>query len=187
MRDFALADKRAALQQADLFRAELWYPERASEDTKARQALVQILQKIDKLKPFPVVTQKLLGLLNRPDFEVDQLTAVIEEDPALASDVLRVANSALFGALSPSKSINQAIVRLGVVSLRELIYSASLQGLFQDVGGAGRKIRDHCAVTAALVRLIANRYLPDLEDAFVCGLMHDLRQVVADAGRCNQL
>jgi HD-like signal output (HDOD) protein len=167
------------MKLAENILADLWYPKDQGDAFDASQNMAKTLEKINDLKPFPEVARKILAMLDDPNFEVPKVTNAIEEDPVLASNVLRVANSALFGGLNPSRTISQAIVRLGVLSLRQLVLSATIAGLFKDVFGLGLQIRNHCAATAALVRKLARRYGPEVaEDAFLCGLMHDLGKLL---------
>ena len=161
---------------------ELWYPETEephANNLAASSRMAVLLTRIRKLKPFPEVVQRLMGMIQTSDFEVSVITSVIEEDPGLSSDVLRVANSALMGGLVASKSVNQAIVRMGILALRELIYSVTVSGLFQDSFGIGTRIRDHSAVSAGIARHLNQRFnLIGTEDAFVCCLMHDLGKLM---------
>lgn len=158
---------------------EPWYEDDAAGSASTTKRMADTLASVPALKPFPQVVQKLMGMMQDPDFEVAKITRAVEEDPALASNVLRVANSVLFGGLMPSKTIGQAIVRLGMRALHEMVVSVSVSGMFKDAHGEGRKIRDHCAGTGAVVRVLARAFSPkDVDGLFVAGLMHDLGKLL---------
>jgi len=143
------------------------------------QRMADGLAMLQVLKPFPQVVQRLIGMMQGPDFDVAKITRAVEEDPALASSVLRVANSVLFGGLMPSKTINQAIVRVGMRALYEMVVSVGVSGMFKDARGVGRKIRDHCAGVGAVVRALARVFSPkELDGVFVSGLMHDMGKLL---------
>jgi putative nucleotidyltransferase with HDIG domain len=103
----------------------------------------------------------------------------VEEDPALAAGLLRVANSAFFAHAKAASSVQQAIVRLGQTQVKEIVYSVATMGMFKDVGGYGKSVRDHCASTGALVQYIARDVAPAHEDGlFLCGLLHDIGKLM---------
>jgi HD-like signal output (HDOD) protein len=160
---------------------ELWFDnaDDGESDVKAKGSMAATVATVQGLKPFPLVARKVISLMSNPNYKVSEITKVIEEDPSLASNVLRVANSALFSGLSQSKTVSQAVVRLGSRSLQELVVSITVAGLFKDVHGIGKTIRDHCAGTAAIVRTLARDVAAEaLEGAFLSGLMHDLGKLL---------
>jgi len=107
--------------------------------------------------PFPVVVQKVIACVSRPDFKTEQVRDLIEEDPALAARILRVANSVAFQTRLPCASIQDAIIRMGARAVTDLAAGMSAMTAFADVKGAGKAVREHCAGTAAIVRALAYR------------------------------
>ena len=169
------------MESKDSIREDLWYEIGTSQarQTEAWTDMSAAINNLKDIKPFPLVVRKVLSLMQNPTFEVHDVTRVIEEDPSLAASVLRVANSALFSGSAASKSIQQAIVRLGANMLREVIVSAAVSGLFRDVGGIGKTIRDHSACVAALSKLLADHFAPDHQEGlFEAGLLHDVGKLL---------
>src|SRR5919205_6888 len=74
-----------------------------------------------QLPVFHHVALKLLNLLSKEDFSIAQVAQMIMEDQALTSHVLRMANSAFFGGLSKVTTIRDAIVRLGVRQVTNIV------------------------------------------------------------------
>ena len=74
-----------------------------------------------QLPVFHHVALKLMHILSREDFSISQVAQMIMEDQALASHVLRMANSAFFGGLSQVTTIRDAIVRLGVRQVTNIV------------------------------------------------------------------
>ena len=72
----------------------------------------QTLRCLDRLpKMSPMLTQ-LLGQLSRRNCEINDLVETVERDPMLSGQILRLANSAIFGRLPlPSRSQIEARVR----------------------------------------------------------------------------
>jgi HD-like signal output (HDOD) protein len=173
--------KREAPMHSNLIVDNLWYLETENDEasTRAKARLADELTKIRALKPFPVVAQKVLDILSNPDFHLAEVTAALEEDPALAAGMLRVANSAFFSGTRPCSSIAQAFVRMGGMAVTESILTVAAMDMFPDLNGLGKKIRDHCASTAALVQTLAREFSPKNSDGiFIAGLMHDVGKLL---------
>ncbi len=149
------------------------------QDLEAAESFASQLAKVDGLKTFPVVAQQALSVLSNPEFRVAEVTELIKRDPSLAGGVMRMANSALFAGGKPVSSIQQAFVRLGRRTVREVIASVATMDLFPDTGGIGRQFRDHCAAVAAIVQNLAREFSPEqLDGIFLCGLLHDVGKML---------
>jgi putative nucleotidyltransferase with HDIG domain len=109
----------------------------------------------------------------------DKIASLLETDPVLALEVLRLANSASFAPRAKVESITQAITMLGASRLRSLLMTASARQVFTS---RNRTIRDlttalwaHSVAVAATARQIAIRAAsPDKEAPYMAGLMHDV-------------
>jgi putative nucleotidyltransferase with HDIG domain len=90
-----------------------------------------------------------------------------------------MANSAFFASAGSVSSINQAFVRLGSRTVKEVVSAVATMAMFPDTTGLGGAIRDHCASTAALSQYIARELVPkQSEGIFLCGLMHDIGKML---------
>jgi hypothetical protein len=80
----------------------------------------------------PRLLPRLLQTLNDDDSSRDALVELIVEDPALAGNVLKLANSAFY-RLSPQpvESLDRAVVILGADGLRNLVATAIMQPVFR--------------------------------------------------------
>jgi putative nucleotidyltransferase with HDIG domain len=137
------------------------------------------LATVDGLKTFPVVAQKALSVLSNPDFRVPEVTALLKQDPSLAGGIMRMANSAFFVGTRQVSTIQQAFIRLGRRSVQEVIAAVATMDLFPDTSGIGKRFRDHCAATAAIVQSLARLFMPKLVDGiFISGLMHDVGKML---------
>lgn len=160
---------------------ELWFTEDSADAVgdAAAQSFAARVAELEGLKPFPAVAQKVLALLSDPNFRVHDVRAAIEEDPALSARVLRVANSAAFAGSNPCDTVGRAVVRLGAGTVRELVIALATMGMFVDVTGRGRVVRDHCVTTGALARVLARDLLAGpTPGIFLAGLMHDVGKLL---------
>jgi putative nucleotidyltransferase with HDIG domain len=161
---------------------ELWFGEDDPEaaDAMAAASLAAHLAEIEGLRPFPVVVQKVIAYVARPDFRVEKVRDFIEEDPAMAARLLRMANSAAFQRRMPCASIQDAIVRLGARMVTDLASAMAAMTAFGDLKGTGKMVREHCVGTAAIVRALAYRMGESITPsvAFLVGLLHDIGKLL---------
>ena len=142
-----------------------------------------ILSSIEDLPPMTQVAQKAREVVSDPDSDFKDLAKVIETDPAIASKILKIANSAYYGSVGTVASVQQASVLLGVKTLQELLTLACAAGLLSgELEGydleAGEMWKHSLAVAAA-TRIIALKDHPALaEDAFSAGLIHDAGKLI---------
>lgn len=168
---------------------ELWFAEDDSKDAaeEASRSLAAKLAELDGLKPFPAVAQKILAILASPNFRVSAVTRALEEDPSLAAAAIRMANSPIFAGAKACSSIDQAFMRLGAKSVRDVVASVVTMQMFPDKGGIGKQVRDHCACTAAIVQTLTREFAPKFtEGIFLAGLMHDVgKLLLLESGEVN--
>jgi HD-like signal output (HDOD) protein len=159
---------------------ELWFGEddAHASDAQAAASFAAVLADLEGLRPFSDVARRVLQYVADPDFEVARLQSIMEQDPALATKVLRLANSAAFRPREPCASIRQAIMVLGSRTLTEVATSLSMMAMFSDMSGVGRLVRDHCASTAALVRSLALSKENAGPNCYIVGLLHDFGKLL---------
>lgn len=119
-------------------------------------------------------------ILNNPmqdDTNIQELSALIQRDQVLAASVLRVVNSAAFLGDKRVTSLRQAVTRLGLVALRELVLAAVFKSRLFNVPSYEAYLQDIwqvSAITAAYAREVATACAGDVETAFLCGLLHNV-------------
>ncbi len=145
----------------------------------------KILRQLKDLPPMPQIVFKARHLLANPDSEMRDLSALLESDQAIATKVLKLANSAYYGLCGKVSSIRHASSMLGFKALGQLIsmvgtsavLGKTLQGYDLDSAGTWR----HSLMAASASRIIALGKNPALEsDAFSAGLIHDVGKLVLD-------
>ncbi len=129
------------------------------------------------LPMLPDVAAQIIGEGFHQDTDVLKLSGMIHRDPALAGHVLRVANSPIYCPGAPIVSLQQALVRLGMTQIREIVVSVAIKSkVFKS-----EEFHDdlvilwkHSAAAAAYAREIAKIIRTNVENAFLCGLLHDV-------------
>jgi putative nucleotidyltransferase with HDIG domain len=161
---------------------ELWFgdDDPIRSHIEASSSLAATTALVTGLKPFPAAAQRVLRMSRDPDGKIGDMCRVIESDPGLLTRVLRVANSALYAPTRPVTSAENAIVRLGMRNVAQIVVALVATGMFSDVDEYGATIRAHCVGVSVLVRRLAvevKAIAP--EDVFLCGLLHDIGKLLA--------
>lgn len=145
----------------------------------------EILSKIAKIPSLPPVAAESIALLKDSDTSIAKIAKLIERDPALAANLLRIANSAFLGLPVKVDSVRAAIVRLGTSKVSQVVTGfAVMPQSTQPLTGYGlpRKSlwENALAVATATDELtkLAGKKPP--ADAYTAGLLHDLGKLVLD-------
>ena len=136
-----------------------------------------------RIPSLPSLYSELVGLLQREETGMGDVANLIRRDLGVASQVLKLANSAHSASSRPVTEIGQAVAMLGVDSLRSLVLFRGLISSFKDPRPQGldlEKLWFHSFEVATGVRKIVvldgESRLADL--AFSVGLLHDVGLVV---------
>jgi HD-like signal output (HDOD) protein len=87
----------------------------------------------------PLLLPQLVRAVNDTETSRRELAGIIARDPALAADLLRLANSPYYRiSAKPVESIDRAVAVLGSEGIRRLVAAALLQPVFRAQGGHAR-------------------------------------------------
>jgi putative nucleotidyltransferase with HDIG domain len=147
------------------------------------------------LPMLPRVASQVVALVGSPTTDANKLSELIHRDPALAGQVLRIANSPAYMPRMPIVSLQQAVSRLGLNVVSEISFAASLQsGVFRVPGYESvlNQLWRHALASGAFAKEIARVRRLNVESAFLCGLLHSvgkpaLLQLVNDVAKTNSL
>jgi putative nucleotidyltransferase with HDIG domain len=155
---------------------------------KFAEQLEQIVKsRIEKdnltLPALPAIAFKAIELTRSPDISLQEVSTLIEKDPVLAAQILRMCNSAAMATREPCKSISQAVSRLGTKNLRATLLEISARKLFESrdakVLAAVKALWEHSRAVAQLaqkVSVVSGAADPDT--AYLAGLLHDIGKPV---------
>jgi putative nucleotidyltransferase with HDIG domain len=148
-------------------------------------SLIQLIQKRREegsldLPVFDRVANEVYRAVQANRSSAKELVQLLEEDPAIAGEVLRVANSSFFSGLGEITRLSDAIVRLGNKQIASLALAASQKRMYSESGTQfGERLvllwRHSNAVAFGsrwLTEQLGLRHLAD--EAFLAGLLHDV-------------
>ncbi len=143
-----------------------------------------LLRRMQRKQDFPAISATLADI-NRltgadASASADQLANVILRDLALTSKLLKLVNSAFFGARATEiTSISEAVVFLGIDQVRMTANSLALLG---GLKGDSAELKDamiRALLSGLLARHLARRDgLACAEEAFICGLCQNLGEIL---------
>lgn len=140
-------------------------------------SLTQIVDSVRDLPTPPVVVMDILNNIDKDDLDISELTAKVNQDPALTAKTLRIANSAYYASMVKVTTLQQAVSLLGISSLRQIILNVALSGCFPENNCAGFSHTDfwkHSNAVAQIAKLLARRVSFNQDIAYTAGLLHDI-------------
>lgn len=130
--------------------------------------------------------------------DADGLCQILEKDATLVSEVLKMSNSSFFSGLGEVRSLQEAVVRLGIRQIAAIVFSVSQKRLYSASGRMFRSrlvtLWQHASAVSISARWTAiragHRGLAD--EAFVAGLLHDvgklsLLRIIEDLSKKDNL
>lgn len=138
---------------------------------------------LNGLPPVPRLFAELRAKLQSEDSSLDEISDLIERDPAIGSKILQVVNSAFFGLPQPTSSVKRAISYLGARVVQGLVLSIGAAESLPTLprGTSLERIQHDGLLASTLVRRVFRLKGTEAEDAFTAALMHDIGFLVPDA------
>ncbi|MDP3875370.1 MAG: HDOD domain-containing protein [Methylobacter sp.] len=131
----------------------------------------------------PNIYFELQKIIANPDKSIADIGYIIEQDPALSIRLLKIVNSAFFGFSGKIVSIKHAITIIGVTELQNLVLATVIIDKFSSLPGGLLSMQEFWA-RSLLCALISKELClyrgnkDSLESMFICGLLHDIGQLV---------
>jgi len=144
----------------------------------------QLIAFVEKMPAFPKSVQKVVQLTSDLNSSTKEIIRVIESDPIMTFKILKVINSAFYGLPKKTGSIQHAVIRMGLNTIKNLALTVAAMGVLNPKNKADFNTQSfliHSLTTASICRILAERLaVPPLEysDFFVAGLLHDFGKIV---------
>ena len=87
----------------------------------------KILEKVGAFPPLDDTVNKIMAVCNDPEGSVMELARVVESDPMTTANILKAANSPMYGFSREIKNINQAVSIFGMETVKGFAFSSFLQ------------------------------------------------------------
>jgi HD-like signal output (HDOD) protein len=96
-------------------------------------AVHQLICELSEESPFPDVYLEIRQLLRSPDASIRDFEELVENDPLLARQIIRIANSDFFGFNRKAYDLYDAISLIGVIQLHDLFLSSICLRIFYRI------------------------------------------------------
>jgi putative nucleotidyltransferase with HDIG domain len=129
------------------------------------------------LPSFPAVASRIIALVSSDEVSVKEVGRIIKLDATFTAEVLRVANSALFGVPREVRTVAAATALLGLERIKAIATLVAVQSMVKSVlrMEVFRRFWEHSLVTAILAEETARTVGGGSpEGAYTAGLLHNL-------------
>lgn len=161
-------------------------------DLLSNEQLKQLATRTVSLPALPALHAQLTDELNRNDSSIERVAEIISRDIGMTTKMLQLVNSAFFGLPQTIASVSDAVLYLGLTTVRALVLSAKVFSQYDGKTVAGFSIttlEGHCWRAATLARRIARTEGGDqkiADQCFLAGLLHDAGQLILAGGLPEQ-
>jgi HD-like signal output (HDOD) protein len=149
-----------------------------------KDILDEVLLEIASLQNFRAEHRQLNKILNDPSLQIGkELAKMVTSDPVLAAKILNTVNSPYYGLPQKVDAIGHALLLLGVVQLREILYRNGLLKLFRTEDPIQNEIAEalwkHATVTSICASHLHGLYGGmNRGTLFTLGLLHDIGKLI---------
>ncbi len=136
------------------------------------------------LPPFSDIAMRLQEMAQSDNFDVGEIENLILSDQALAASVLRAANAPFYGGLAEITSVRNAVVRLGIRDVVNLVVLSTERDKYsvrnEQLGALLKPLWVHTVGCALASQWLAKKlgYTEQTTEAFMAGLLHDVGKLV---------
>jgi len=125
---------------------------------------------------FPSVARRIMALAGSEDSSAEQIGKLAKTDPSFSAELLRFANSALFGASRKISGLTQAILLLGVDRVKTMAAVVVMNRMVRSSVNMPmlRKVWIHSLATALIAEEAAVRMQVGRDAGYTAGLLHNL-------------
>ncbi len=146
--------------------------------------LRQIVSEIDTLPSVPSLYTQLMQALQSPTVKVDDISRIVSEDMAMTSKMLQLVNSAYFGLPRQISSPKQAVIMLGLNTIRTLALTVHIFAEYKDIRVEGFSLiglQQHGLLVSSLAKEVAHGLMLsdyDVDSAVTAGMLHVLGRLI---------
>jgi HD-like signal output (HDOD) protein/CheY-like chemotaxis protein len=164
----------------------------ALRDLLSNERLKQLATRIKSLPTLPALYQQLTDELRKEDASMQQIGEIISHDIGMTAKILQLVNSAFFGLPQPISNPAEAVMYLGLSTVRALVLSLQVFSQFKNPplpGFSLDALANHCWIAAVLARRIARAEGADMkmmDQCFLAGLLHDIGRIILADGLPEQ-
>lgn len=143
--------------------------------------IAELVKQAESVFVLPESVTRLKSCIDDETSSIDDVAEIITFDPALTSQLLKIANSAMYNFTSPIETVTKAVQVIGTRATYDLVLSYGVSHTFKAVDS---EIIDldrfwEQSVSCALLanHIAQKKYFPESERFFVSGLLHNIGEL----------
>jgi HD-like signal output (HDOD) protein len=145
------------------------------DSVTARAYIATALASPQNIAPMPKICAELAELTSRESTDAAQFAKLVQSDPVLAGEIMRVANSPALRPRSPIVSLQQAVSWLGISEVKNIATAVMLRGEVFIAHGhepESEELWRESWLAALWAKELARIRRKHVESAFLAALMH---------------
>jgi putative nucleotidyltransferase with HDIG domain len=147
-------------------------------------AIKKIVSQIESLPSMPNIYTAIIDEMQSEDPSIKKVGDIIAQDASMAAKILQVVNSVFFGLSRKISSIQQAVMLLGLETIRSLVLSVKIFAEFSRKKFSWFNIDElfnHSMAVSCYTQAIAKNEKMDrdlISNSLMAGLLHDLGKLI---------
>lgn len=139
--------------------------------------LFEVVHKFEKIKTIPRLFNEVSMAIQKDD-SIEEISEMIEKDPAIAANILRISNSAFYA--SRTGNLQQAIMYIGLNNLKQIILTYEVSNFKVKYFEKSASIWSHSTETNKIFQEIYEKYYKKKIPSVIgtAGLMHDIGKIL---------
>jgi HD-like signal output (HDOD) protein len=133
----------------------------------------------EALPSVPDLLGQVLRITKDPDSTIADLQAILQKDPPLSARLVQMANSPYYARIKKATSLREALIVIGMKTVRSVVTAHCAQNLYQQFGTFEKNLWCHsigCAVAGRAIATAIN--FPLIDETYLVGLLHDVGRVI---------
>ena len=156
----------------------------ALRDFLSDDSIKSIISQIESLPSMPSIYTEIVSEMQSDDPAIKKVGEIISKDISMTAKILQMVNSAFFGLFQKIKSPEQAVMMLGMETIKALVLSVKIFSEFNQNNFSWFNIDalfDHSLAVSVYAKTIIKNENPDqglINNSMMAGLLHDLGKLI---------
>lgn len=155
----------------------------ALRDVLNSYRLRQMVTQIKSLPSLPSIYIHLMEVLQSVSASIDKVTEIVSQDLAMTAKILQLVNSAYFGLPQQVSNIKQAIILLGLNTVKTLALTVHIfsSQKIKIKGFTSKQLQMHSLAVSSLAKNISRDLglqNHEIDSAFTAGMLHCIGKLV---------